>query len=63
LARPLLLGKIRPDANGKAIAEALCYVFQGRMRQMMSEMSGKEKYEVVYVYASADPHLGFLYQF
>jgi hypothetical protein len=30
---------------------------------MMSEMSGKEKYKVVYVYASADPHLGFLYQF
>jgi hypothetical protein len=30
---------------------------------MMSEMSGKEKYEVVYVYASADPHFDFLYQF
>jgi hypothetical protein len=27
---------------------------------MMSETSGNEKYEVVYVYASAGPHFGFL---
>jgi hypothetical protein len=30
---------------------------------MMSEMSGTENHEVVYVYASADPHFGLLYQF
>ena len=47
MARPLLLGKIQPDATGKAIAEALCYLFRGKMRQMMSEMRGNEKYEVV----------------